>query len=85
MAGTDGLILQDRDRRLLEALETMRIMDRNQVMTVAGFGSVTRVNTRLLRLKKAGLLRRLFVGTFAGNRKALYALSNKGAAIAGIK
>jgi len=85
MSGTNGLVLQARDRRLLEALESMRIVDRDQVMAVAGFHSITRANTRLLRLKNAGLLGRLFVGSWAGNRKALYVLSAKGAAIAGVQ
>lgn len=85
MTGIDGLVLQERDRRLLEALETMRIVDRDQAMAVAGFHSITRANTRLLKLKNAGLLQRLFVGTQAGNRKALYALSSKGAAIVGVR
>jgi hypothetical protein len=82
MAGTDGLVLQQRDRQLLEALGTMRIVDREQAMAVAGFHSISRANVRLLRLNRAGLLRRLYVGNRAGNRKALYALSAKGAALA---
>lgn len=85
MTGPEGLVIQERDRRLLEALETMRVVDRDQAMAVAGFHSVTRANTRLLRLKNAGLLRRLFIGSRAGNRKALYVLSGKGAAIAGVR
>src|SRR5439155_26320318 len=84
MTGTEGLVLQDRDRRLLQLLETMRIVDRDQAMSVAGFRSISRANVRLLRLKNAGLLQRLFVGSRAGNRKALYTLSTKGAAIAGV-
>ena len=85
MTGTEGLVLQQRDRRLLEALETMRIVDRDQAMAFAGFRSITRANARLLRLAKAGLLKRLFIGTMTGNRKALYLLSNKGAAVVGVK
>ena len=83
--GTKSLVLQARDRRFLESLETMRVVDRDQAMAVAGFHSITRANTRLLRLKNAGLLRRLFIGSRAGNRKALYVLSGKGAAIAGVR
>jgi hypothetical protein len=45
---------------------------------VAGFGSTTRVNTRLLALCRAGLLRRFFLGATANGRKALYALSARG-------
>lgn len=86
MAGTEhtGLVLQNRDRGLLEALGTMKIIDRHQAMLVAGFYSITRANTRLLRLKRAGLLRRFFTSSEAGGRKALYALSPKGAVVAGV-
>lgn len=56
----------------------MRIADREQVMIVAGFSSITRANKRLLALTRAGFLRRFFLG-FSGARKALYALSPKGA------
>jgi hypothetical protein len=81
MTGTKGLVVQERDKRLFDALETMRVVDRDQAMVVAGFGSITRTNARLLRLRNAGLLRRLFIGSRTG--KALYVLSPKGAAIAG--
>jgi hypothetical protein len=74
-----GLVLQPRDRRFLEELTVMRVVDREQAKVVAGFGSTTRVNARLLRLTQADLLRRFFVGTTAGGAKALYALSLKGA------
>jgi hypothetical protein len=85
MIGTEGVVLQDRDRRLMGALETMCIVDRDQAMAVAGFHSITRANTRLLKLKNAGLLHRLFVGTQVGTRKALYTLSPKGAATVGVR
>lgn len=85
MAGTKpqsghrrGIILQPRDLRLLRELSVMRLADRDQLMVAAGFSSITRVNTRLLALTNAGLLRRFFIG-FSGARKALYALSPKGA------
>jgi len=59
----------------------MRVADREQVKIAAGFHSTTRVNTRLLSLTRAGLLRRFFLGS-GGGRKALYALSQKGAQMA---
>src|SRR6266571_4839291 len=74
-----GLVLQERDRRLLRELSIMRIIDREQAKSVAGFGSTTQVNARLLRLTRAGLLRRFFLGTKGGGQKALYALSASGA------
>lgn len=73
-----GLIVQPRDLDTLRELAVMRVADRELVKIAAGFGSTTRVNTRLLALTRSGLLRRFFLGS-GGGRKALYALSMKGA------
>ncbi len=73
-----GLMIQDRDLALLKQLWIMRVADRDQLMLAAAFHSVTRINARLLALTRAGLLRRFFVGS-GGGRKALYALSARGA------
>jgi hypothetical protein len=77
-----GIIIQDRDRHLLRELAIMRVVDRDQAKCVAGFGSTTRANTRLLSLTRAGFLRRFLMGTMGGAKKSLYALSPKGAALA---
>ena len=45
---------------------------------VAGFGSITRANTRLLALVRAGLLRRFFLGSGGGRRRSMR--SRKGGA-----
>lgn len=74
-----GMIVQERDRHLLRELGVMRVIDREQAKRVVGFGSTTRANVRLLALTRAGLLRRFFLGPVSGARKALYALSRKGA------
>lgn len=79
-----GMVIQERDRHLLRELGTMRVIDREQAKVVAGFGSTTRANARLLALTRAGLLRRFFLGTTAGGAKALYALSEKGARLVGV-
>jgi hypothetical protein len=55
------------------------MVDRETAKLVAGFGSVRRMNARLLQLTRAGLLRRFFVGSIAHGRKAVYTLSPKGA------
>lgn len=80
MAGNSKsvLVLQPRDRRLLSELTTLRITDRELAKVVAGFSSTTRANARLLRLTRAGLLHRFFVGTISGGRKAIYTLSRRG-------
>jgi hypothetical protein len=63
---------------LLRQLWIMHVADRVQLMIAGGFMSITRINARLLALTRAGLLRRFFIGS-GGGRKALYALSTKGA------
>src|ERR1700722_8144317 len=58
MAGNKrtSIMLQERDLRLLEALDSMRVIDREQASVVAGFRSRTRANERLLALTQAGYL-----------------------------
>lgn len=85
MAGNErktGLILQERDRRLLAELATMRIIDRELAKVVVGFRSTTRANTRLLKLTRSGLLNRFFVGSVGAGRKAIYTLSKRGGLLA---
>lgn len=83
MAGTKharkrGLVVQPRDLTLLRELAAMRVADAHHLAVAAGFHSTTRINTRLLALYRAGLLRRFFIGS-GGGRKALYAISPKSA------
>lgn len=75
-----GIVIQERDRRLLKELAVMRVADREQAKIAGGFNSTTRVNARLLALTRAGLLRRFFLGASGGSQKAIYSLSPKGAA-----
>jgi hypothetical protein len=77
------MVLQERDRRFLTELATMRVVDRDQAKAAAGFGSITRVNARLLTLTRAGLLRRFFLGTSGAKQKALYTLSAAGGQLIG--
>jgi Replication-relaxation len=76
MNGTNSynLILQPRDQRIVDALDVMRVIDREQAAIVAPFGSTTRANTRLLALTRAGVLSRTLIGTIAGGRRAVYFL-----------
>jgi len=73
-----GLVVQERDRKLLSELAVMRIIDRETTKLVAGFSSTRRANARLLELTRAGILRRFFVGSIAHGRKAVYTLAPKG-------
>lgn len=77
------ILLTGRDIALLRHLAEAKLMDREQIQALLGFGSITRVNQRLTLLHAAGLLRRYFLGTVAGGRKGLYALSSRGAAAIG--
>jgi hypothetical protein len=73
------IVLTDRDRLLLKELAIGKVIDREQAKKIAGFKSTTRANDRLLKLTRAGFLRRFFLGTRAGGTKAIYSLSAKGA------
>jgi len=85
MAGNkgQGIVLQERDRRLLSELGVMRVIDRELAKRIAGFRSTTRANARLLTLTRAGYLRRFFMGTEAGGTQALYTLSREGERLTG--
>ncbi|HEX3683158.1 MAG TPA: replication-relaxation family protein [Bryobacteraceae bacterium] len=53
--------------------------------SVASFHSTTRANTRLLKLTRAGLLRRFFIGTVGSGRKALYTPTEKASALIAVE
>jgi hypothetical protein len=71
--------LQPRDYRLLRALVTLRVIDRDAAQAIGPFGSTTRANTRLQTLTKAGLLAARPIGTTRGGHKHLYALTPRSA------
>lgn len=68
------VVLQARDRLLLSELRLLRYVDREQASKLCGFTSVSRAKARLFALVCGGFLGRLFVGTIAGGRKAIYFL-----------
>src|SRR6478752_3394702 len=80
-----SIVLTDRDRLLLKELAIGEVIDREQAKRIAGFKSTTRANDRLLKLVRAGFLRRFFLGTRAGGTKAIYSLSAKGAQVVHIE
>jgi hypothetical protein len=82
---TCAIILTSRDRLLLKEIAIGKVIDREQAKRIAGFKSTTRANDRLLKLTRAGFLRRFFVGTRAGGTKAIYSLSAKGAQVVQIE
>src|ERR1700744_5204742 len=73
------ILLTGRDLALLRILPEAKLLDREQIQKLFEFGSVRRVNDRLMRLHAAGLLHRYFLGTMAGGRKAIYSISQRGA------
>ena len=77
--GRDAPVLQPRDLLLLRSLAYRRILDRKQIERMVGFHSVSRVNSRLARLRCADLILRYFTATSTGSKRALYALSRQGA------
>jgi hypothetical protein len=78
-----GTITTPRDLVILRTLVVTRVLQVDQVMAIGEFSSVRRANRRLLKLVRAGLLKRWFVGTASGGQKALYGLSPQGAALIG--
>lgn len=85
MNGNNHIIIQSRDIEILRAVSLLRAIDRTQAMKIGSFGSVCRVNATMLRLVRAGLLNRFFLGVGVGSKKAIYTLSQKGAAVAGVE
>lgn len=65
-----------RDLRVLDTLGIVGAATSEQLGKLAGFSSKTRRNERLLKLVRAGILGRSFVGTISGGRAAVYALAH---------
>jgi hypothetical protein len=74
MGGTKParILVQARDRQLLDAVLKLGAVDRDHAKILGPFGSTTRANARLLSLTQAGLLARTYVGTINGGRRAVY-------------
>ena len=77
--GNRQVVLQPRDHALLRSLAAFRVLRRDQIAQLAGFGSVTRVNVRLSKLRKAKLVERYFIASETGGRASIYAITRKGA------
>jgi hypothetical protein len=70
------LVLTERDQQLLGHVARFRLVNRDQAMVLAPFGSLTRANTRLAALVHARLLMRKMLPIFPGkgSAQALYHL-----------
>ena len=75
--------LTERDRRIADLVYRFRLLSRDQLMKLAPFGSLTRANTRLAALVRAGLLSRKMLPVYPGNgsAQALYFLGRAADAI----
>ena len=78
--GASRIVLQPRDRILLDRLATLRLLTRDQIEKLAGFHSLSRVNVRLGKLRRAGMIVRYYIATSTGSRRSVYALTRQGAA-----
>jgi len=70
--------------RLFSELAHLRLASTEQCIRLAGFSSYSRGKDRLRRLVYAGFLRRCFIGTILGGKRAVYALSSRSASLLGI-
>ena len=71
--------LTERDLGMLQLTERFYLLSRDQYKDLCGFGSITRLNTRLAGLVRAGLLRRKLLPIYPGrgSAQALYHLGEK--------
>ena len=83
MTGNSACTITNGDRMLFEALVTCRVIDRDQAREITGRKevSVSTSNARLVKLVRAGFLRRFFIATEKGGVKALYSLTRRSAAL----
>ncbi len=73
------LVLQPRDRRLLQAVSQLKIVDKKQAQALGGFGSNARLNARLYKLTHAGFLRCHQMASDIGGKKSFYSLAPEAA------
>jgi hypothetical protein len=79
MRGQDRIALTERDQRLVGLVSRFRLLSRDQLMALAPFRSLTRANTRLASLVRAGLLSRKVLPVYPGkgSAQALYYLGRQ--------
>lgn len=67
----ENMILQRRDIEMIKAIFSYRLLTRDQLRKLFGFGSITNINTRLRKLVSAGfLMRRTFPLAFVSSQNA---------------
>lgn len=75
-------VLTDRDMAIIAAVAEYRLLSREQIQRLLGFGTVTRANFRLQKLFHHGYLIRHFLPTLKGSSQALYMLDRLGLPVA---
>jgi hypothetical protein len=78
----ERIVLQPRDRKILGAAYSFRILSREQIETLFNFKCTRRVNSRLRKLYDNHYLSRSFLPTVRGSAKAIYYLGPKGIPVA---
>jgi hypothetical protein len=73
-----GMVLTERDVRLIHLVAEHRVLTRDQIRRFMGFGSITRINAVLLRLVTHTYLTRRWQPTLTGSRRAVYLLGSLG-------
>jgi len=86
MTGTSLRTPTPKDFELFGALSMTRVVDRHHACAITGRAdvSISTSNAWLLKLVAAGLLKRFFIATESGGVKALYSLTQRSAALAGV-
>lgn len=79
-----GMVLTDRDRRLIDAVGRFGIVTREQIARHLQFGSVTRANAVLLRLFRNGYLARRLQPSLRGTRRLTYFVGPQGHELLGL-
>jgi len=75
------LVLQPRDRAILEQVYEYGLLTGEEIQQLSGFGCATRRNIRLRALFDHAYLDRKFLPTLNGNAKVLYFVGSKGASV----
>ncbi|MFC1789050.1 replication-relaxation family protein [Thermodesulfobacteriota bacterium] len=75
------MVLQPRDREILKAVYSFRMLSRTQIETLFNFKCARRVNSRLRKLYDHYYLSRSFLPTVRGSAKAIYYLGPQGIAV----
>lgn len=75
------IILQLRDKEMIKAVYSFRVLSREQLQQLFGIGGARRINQRLRKLYDHKYLSRFFFQNVRGSTKAIYYLGSRGAVL----